>query len=367
MIENAKASIIQSKRFVLKRDIILALVVALTVIAVGVFMGWYNNKVVPPNPAATAHYNQEPNNPLSFMSNWDGPDYLRIAQNGYTNFDQTNFFPLYPLAIKVVHVIISSSLISALLISWASLVGAIYFYLKIIKNLFGVAKNEEALRGLLPFILFPTAIFFLATYTEALFAFLALGAIYFALRRNYLAAGAFLLPTTATHVTGILVWVLVILILLEQKLQITKVIVTGVIGGLGLLAYMVFLQLSFHDFLGFITSQKGHGWLKNSYLDIITQARFLNIIFIILLVLAAVYWWKRRKSFSIYSLLFLLIPIIGRQYGGFNRYVLMAFPLPLMLYGYLRNKKLGYSLVLVLSSILWAYFLFQYAGGYVGG
>jgi len=257
--------------------------------------------------------------------------------------------------------------VSALLLSWFCFAGAIYFYLKIIKLIFNVTDNEEALRGLLFFILFPAAVFFLATYTEALFAFLALGAIYFALRRNYLAAVAFLLPTTATHLTGILVWILVILILLEQKVHISKVIWTAVIGSLGLVSYMIFLQIHFHDFLAFITSQKHHGWLQHSYLDILTQAQFFNIVFMLLLVLAAIYWWHRRKSFSVYSLLFLLIPIVGRQYGGFNRYVLMAFPIPLMLYGYLRRKPVGYSLVVALSAIVWAYFLFQYAGGYIGG
>lgn len=367
MIPRAWAWLVKLKRFVLKRDFVLSIVVALTIVGVGVYMGWYNNKAVLPNPLPITHYSQEPNNPLSFLANWDGADYLQIARSGYTNFNQTNFFPLYPLVIRAVNVVVSSPLISALLISWASLVGAIYFYLKIIKSLFSVPKNDEAARGVLFFILFPTAIFFLAAYTEALFAFLALGAIYFALRRNYLAAGAFLMPTTATHVTGILVWILVILILLEQKTRITKVIVAGILGGLGLLAYMIYLQLRFLNFLDFITSQKGHGWLKHSYIDIITQAQFFNIIFIILIIIAAIYWWKSRKSFSIYSLSFLLIPLIGRQYGGFNRYALMVFPLPLMLYGYFRDKHLGYSLTLVVMTMMWTYFLFQYAGGYLGG
>ncbi len=366
-IANIQTNLTKLKQFVVRKDVVLAIAVAIAVVVGGVFMGWYNNKVVLPNPAVSAHYTQEPTNPLSFMSNWDGPDYLQIAKSGYTAFDQANFYPLYPMLIDLVHFIISSPLVSALLLSWFCFAGAIYFYLKIIKLIFNVADNEEALRGLLFFILFPTAVFFLATYTEALFAFLALGAIYFALRRNYLAAGAFLLLTTATHLTGIMVWILVVLILLEQKVHISKVTWTAVIGSLGLVSYMIFLQIHFHDFLAFITSQKSHGWLQHSYIDILTQAQFFNIVFILLLVLAAIYWWHRQKSFSVYSLLFLLIPIIGRQYGGFNRYVLMAFPIPLMLYGYLRRKPVGYFLVVALSAIIWAYFLFQYAGGYIGG
>ena len=296
---NTRVVCCKLKRFVVSRDYLLAITLAIVVIAGSVFLGWYNNKVVLPNPAVSAHYTQEPTNPLSFMSNWDGPDYLQIAKSGYTAFDQANFYPLYPMLIDLVHFIISSPLVSALLLSWFCFAGAIYFYLKIIKLIFNVADNEEALRGLLFFILFPTAVFFLATYTEALFAFLALGAIYFALRRNYLAAGAFLLLTTATHLTGIMVWILVVLILLEQKVHISKVTWTAVIGSLGLVSYMIFLQIHFHDFLAFITSQKNHGWLQHSYIDILTQAQFFNIVFILLLVLAAIYWWHRQKSFSV--------------------------------------------------------------------
>ena len=368
MIGDAQAYLAKLGRFALKRDLVLSLSVALCVVVGGVFLGWYNNEVVLTNPAVTAHYNEEPTNQLSFMSNWDGPNYLSIEQHGYTSVTQTNFFPLYPLITRLVNVVISSPLDSALAVAWLSFVGAIYFYLRIIKLIFAVKANSEALRGVLLFILFPTAVFFLATYTESLFAFLALGAICHTLRKNYLPAALFLLLVTATHVTGVFVLALVAMMLLEQRAKIISLLGTAVVGSLGLLSYMYFLLTKFHRPFGFISSQvKGHGWLQHGFSNLLTTVDLVNVIFIILLVLAAVYWWRSRKSFSIYSLLFLLIPLVGKQFGGFNRYVLVAFPVELMFYGYLKNKKLGYPIAMTITSIVWVYFLFQYAGGYVGG
>lgn len=355
------------KSYFTKSDLLVAAVITVALIMVGLGLGWYNNRVVPINPAASAHYLSEPNNPLKFMSNWDGPNYLNIAQNGYTSSIQTNFFPLYPLIVRAVHYVIPSFLDSALLVSWICLVGAIYFYLKILRELFTGNDQRRTLQGLLLFILFPTAVFFLATYTESLFAFLALGAIYYALKKRYLLSAAFLGFCTATHITGPLVLALVAMILFEQKLKLSKIIANIVIGSLGLVAYMVFLAHKYHNAWSFITAQKSHGWLSQSYSSVFTTIDAFNLIFIILLIASIFYWWSRRKSFAIYSFLFLCIPIVGHQYGGFNRYVLMAFPVQFMLFNVFKNKAVGYGVIVVLSVIAWTYFLLQYAGGYVGG
>jgi hypothetical protein len=322
---------------------------------------------VPVNPVSSARYLAEPHKPLSFTANWDGPDYLRIANSGYTTTGDTNFFPLYPLLIHVVNYIIGSPLISGLLLSWASFVGAIYYYLRISKILFSTNDNLESLRSAAFFMLFPTAVFMLAVYSEALFAFLALGAIYYALKKNYLLSGIFLMFSTATHITGLFVMVLVAGILLEEKVKLSKIVLNMAISSLGLITYMYYLHEKFHQPLAFLTSQKSHGWLKGGATNFITSAEFLNVIFIILLLVSAVYWWRKRLSFAIYSLLFILIPLLGRQFGGFNRYVLMAFPVPWMLYEYFKNKKSAYAYALAMTTVVWTYFLLQYMGGYVGG
>lgn len=354
----------------MKNDYVLAIAVAAAVIVIGVFFGWYNNRVVLTYPYPHFHYTAEPHNPLSFLSNWDGPDYLSIVKSGYSGLRQANFFPLYPIVIIIVHLIISSVLDSALLVSWASFVGALYFYIKIVKRLFNVSETSELLRALTFFVLFPTGVFLFATYTESLDAMLSLGAIYFALERRWWLAAPLAMLASATHITGMAAVVAVAVILWEQKERWYKILASLAIGSLGLLAYMIFLLRRFHDPLAFLHSQEQiHGWLRSGFSNLLQTVDAFDVLFIVLLGLTMWYWWRRRKSFAVYSLLFLLIPFVGRQFGGFNRYALMAFPLQFMLYDFFRTKKApkaAFPYVAALLAVAWTYVLLQYAGGYVG-
>jgi Gpi18-like mannosyltransferase len=349
-------------------ELLLALCMGLLIIFVGVSLGYENNKVVPANPAVTAHYNVEPTNKLSFMANWDGPIYLRIAHEGYADKHTAGFFPLYPLLISGVNSILGSPLYSALIVSWVAFVGAIYFYIKILKKLFGIKDNFEAMRGALLFILFPTAIFLIAVYTESLFALLALGAIYFALSKKYLPSALFAMFATATHVNGVFVLALIALLLYEQKEKLINILLALVIGSLGLVFFMAFLLVHYHNPLEFVSAQKTNGWLQQGYLHhLASTINFFNLIPIALIGLSVIYWWSRKRSFSIYSALYLCIPLIGGQFWGFNRYSLMAFPFQWMLYEKYRNSKLAYPMIIALFGIFWAYFLLQYVAGYNGG
>lgn len=347
--------------------LVVATVATLCVIALGVFWGWYNNRTVPINSIQLLHYTAEPHNPLSFLANWDGSLYLQLAKSGYATGGDARLFPLYPAFVGTVHELVPSFLDSGLIISWLSFIGASYFYLKILKRLYNIDDNVEALRGLLFFVLFPTGIFLIATFTESLFAFLALGSIYFALQKKFLPSALFAMFSTATHVNGLAVLLFSVLILLEQREKPIKILATAVIGSLGILSYMYALATRYASPFLFIKTQTEHGWLQHGYSNILATVSLVNGIFLLGSVLAAIYWWPRRKSFALYSLTFLCIPLIGRQFGGFNRYMLMAFPLQLMLYEYLRDRRLGYALAAVFFGIFWMFFTLQFAGGYVGG
>lgn len=367
LLERTKSKTAAVASAVVKRDLLLAIVVAVIVIIAGVFLAHQSDGIIPLNADPISHYHGEPNNRLSFFANWDAPDYINIAEHGYQNAANTNFFPLYPVLIRAVNTVIPSALYSALLIAWAGFVGAVYFYIKIAKQLFKITDNREALRALLPFILFPTGVFLFAPYTEGLFGLLALGAIYFALRKQYALAAVGCLLATAMHITGVFVLALVGLLLLEQGVKFSKAAAVVAAGSLGIIAYMIYLKLQFHSALAFVTAQKGHGWLHHSLSGYLAELGAINLLIMLALVAAAIYWWPRRKSFSVYALLFLCIPLIGGQFGGFNRYSLMAFPVPLMFYECLRKRPLGYAVMIAATSVLWAHYLFQYAAGYVGG
>jgi Gpi18-like mannosyltransferase len=354
--------------YVVNNGFLLAVLISLLIILVGLFIGWENNKIVPINPDTLARYTAEPHNPLRYIANWDAPIYLKIAKNGYVNSNQTAFFPLYPFFIHLINSFINSPLYSALAISWTSLVGAIFFYLKIIKRLFKVSNNQDALKAVLLFILYPTAIFLITPYTEALFSCLSLGAIYFALEKKYLTSSLLVLLATATHIDGIFVLILIALISFEQKLAKLKIFTGAFIGSLGLIAYMIFLYVNNHNPFEFISAQRTNGWLHSGYLHhIVSTFNVLDFIPLILLICSIVYWWNRRKSFSIFSLFYLIIPFIGGQFEGFSRYSLMAFPVGFMLYIKFRDNKVVYPVLVSVFAIFWTFFMLRYAGGYTGG
>jgi Gpi18-like mannosyltransferase len=351
-----------------KRELFIAAAVALVLIVMSVGLGYENNKLVLVNPAPSAHYTLEPHNHLSFLSNWDGPIYLSISEHGYTDKIQANFFPLYPILIRAVHVGVPSLLDSGLLVAWACLVGALYYFLKIIKELYRLTSNLEALRGVLCFALFPTGIFLVATYTTSLFAFLALAAIYYALRKNYLAAAIFAALTTATHINGLFVALLIGLILLEEKVHVMKACIAMAVGSLGLVSYIAYQADTFGTPFAFLHAQKLHNWINLSWSHLGSEVVSFNVIFVVLVIASVIYWWRKRKSFSAYSLLYLsIIYISGKDLAGFGRYSLMAFPVEFMLYDYLRDKKTAYAIWLALSAVLWSFVTLRYVGGYTGG
>jgi len=364
-INNLKSKTRSIYKFIIARELLLAMIVTLAIVVVGSAISIENNKIVQLNPVSVSRYTAEPSNKLSFLGNWDGVDYINIAKNGYSSSRLTNFFPLYPMIIRLVNKIISSPLITGLIISWVFMVGAIYYYLKVIKLLFKVDDNLEALRATLLFVLFPSAIYLMAVYTESLFAFLALGAIYYALKKRYLIAGLLTALATITHTNGVFLLILITLILIEEKQRLKNVLVTLVVGSLGIVAYMAYLWAHFNNPLDFIAAQHDHGWLRHSLLNRLGSFSALDIVLGITIIITIIYWWKRRKSFAIYSLLYLLIPLVGGQFGGFPRYTLMIFPIQFMLYDYFRSKKFGYQLLLIVFSVGWTYLLLQFAGGYI--
>jgi Gpi18-like mannosyltransferase len=252
-----------------------------------------------------------------------------------------------------------------LFISWACLVGAIYYYLKIIKLYFKISDNTEALKAVLLFVIFPSGIYLLSVYTESLFALLALGAIYYALQRKYVKAGLLAMLSTATHITGMFLLLLVVLILIEEREKIRNVFITLVVGSLGLISYMTYLLIRYHNPFEFINAQTDHHWLQNALISKLSSFGMVDYALAIIIIITTVYWWKRRKSFAIYSGLFLLIPLIGGQFGGYPRYTLMVFPLQFMLFEHFRNKKFAYTLILIFFAMGWTYLTLQFAAGYI--
>jgi hypothetical protein len=343
---------------------------------------------------------------LNIWAHWDGAWYSRIAAEGYHTVASTAFFPLYPLLMRSLAELFGGPLSLPALSVWGVLLSllalpfAFYFVYNIAREGFG----ERAARAtVLTLALFPTSFFFNAVYTESLFLALSAGSIWaLQVRRDLLLACALAAFATATRNVGIFLLVPLAYEWLRgeagKEYGWGKGVACLALATSGLLAYAAYLWSRSGDLFLFYSAQ-GY-WSRrptgpsNSLTAVFTEAYesleglfrpqpladsaledlmgrlngttdAYNLLFLlfaaVLLVLGV-----RVLSFSLSAYTFLLvIPAVffGKPETplmGFPRYVLVAFPLFIVLAVLLKNRRhLGFWLGLsaALSLVLCAEFV----------
>ncbi len=132
-----------------------------------------------------------------FDTNW----YLEIARDGYVDAGSKVYFPLYPLLIRLVSALVGNAMLAALLISNVALIGALALLYRLSKALFGATSARRAVAY---WLVFPTAFFLFAAYTESLFLFLVLAAFDCARRERWVLAAMFGALAALTRLQGVL-------------------------------------------------------------------------------------------------------------------------------------------------------------------
>lgn len=138
-------------------------------------------------------------------SRWDANNYERIAEFGYRDSETDRvlivFFPLFPLAIRIVHFFGPGYALSGEIVSFVASVGAGYFLQALIAKDGG--DDAESERSLWYMSLFPTAYFFAMPYTEALFLVLVTGSFLAARNERWAWAGVLGMLACLTRLQGI--------------------------------------------------------------------------------------------------------------------------------------------------------------------
>ncbi len=149
-------------------------------------------------------------NPIPFHAKWDSFWYLDIAQNGYSfkgpeKLSNIVFFPFYPLLIWAVSFLAGGNFVLAgWILSCLFVFLALFYFFKLVKEFHPEINPYLPLVFLL---IFPTAFFLNAIYTESLFLFLSLATFYYGLNKKFLLGGIFGLLASLTRVTGILLFI----------------------------------------------------------------------------------------------------------------------------------------------------------------
>ncbi|AKM79459.1 MAG: hypothetical protein UX85_C0005G0012 [Candidatus Beckwithbacteria bacterium GW2011_GWB1_47_15] len=321
---------------------------------------------------------------LWFWGNFDGVHYLNIAHVGYQYGLTQAFFPVYPLLIKYLGLLLTNPLATGLIISLASLAGFLYFFIKL--GLLDYPQDKIRWAVIL-LLTFPTAFFFFAIYTESLFFFLSAAALYLARKKKFFYSVIFAGVASATKLVGIF---LLPAILIEywrtvKKSNWPKAASLSLLGSSGLLLYLGYLGKHFGDFLIFIHSQPGFGagrQVDKIIMPYQVTARYFKMFlgvspgneiypvlvfeFLISLLFFGLIIWAAYKKFRLSYLAFivpsLLLPTFTGSFSSMPRYALAGFPLFFFLAAKLNRKARLVTAVIFLSLSAWAFI--RFARGY---
>ena len=350
---------------------------------------------------------------MNLWSHWDGEHYVALAASGYLqppNNASPAFFPLYPLLMRSSAELfggpasLPSLSVWGVLISLLALPFALYFVYRIAEEGWGTRVAQGTVLAL---AFFPTSFFLNAVYTESLFLALSAGSLWAArVRKDLLLACALAAFATATRNVGVFLIVPLAYEWLKggagRDYGPWRGAACLALAFSGLLGYSAYLWLRFGDPFLFYTQQgrwnreatdplttlydasvrAGEGVWALFDPDLLADpsmgriadhlgaaANFYNLLFLCLAAVLLVVG-LRELPFSLNAYAFLLI-LPAAFFGtpdfplmGLPRYMLVAFPLFVVLGVLLKNRRLlggwlilsgGASLVLCALFVSWRF------------
>ncbi|CAA9241591.1 MAG: hypothetical protein AVDCRST_MAG42-1732 [uncultured Chthoniobacterales bacterium] len=318
---------------------------------------------------------------VNMWSRWDAGWYHSIAEYGYHfspgKQSNTAFFPLYPMLMRVAHLMVPGTtdlswFIAGMIVSHAALLTALFYLVLLVRIDFDQAT---ATRTALYVLVFPTTVFLSAVYSESLFMAATAAAFYYARKNRWLVAGICAGAATLTRSPGILLGLPLLLEYLQQRNYRWRDIRPNVLA-LGLMplclaGLMLYFYWRFGNLLATRDAQLawGHGWgsltwpwkpfirffehafVTNDMINVGFGALALS-----LTVFAAM---KLRLSYGVYAVSCYLFVTAWGSLDSIPRYMLAIFPafIGLALLGRNRGFDRAY---LIAASGLGAFFMIRF-------
>lgn len=303
--------------------------------------------------------------PVPLHAKWDSSWYLGIAQNGYSfqgpeKLSNIVFFPLYPFLIRLTSFLTMGNLILAgWILSCIFLFFALVFLFKLVKEFH---KPINPYLPVLFLLIFPTAFFLNAVYTESLFIFLSLAVFYYCLKKKFLWAGLFGFFAALTRVTGILLFIPLLWEYLKiynfnfirsLRLRVLPLILVPI----GTLSFFLYHYFKFGDFFLFfkVESWWGRAFKLNlSHFSLFSNPAIVNFcldVLMVIFVLVVIFFVFKnlRISYGLYMLATIVVALGTGTLMSIGRYILVLFPI-YILAGSIKNQYLQRAWIF--SSIL---------------
>jgi len=318
----------------------------------------------------------------SLHARWDSFWYLDVAQNGYSvgqnSWELSNivFFPLYPFLIKIISFFTFGNVIFA---AWLS---SVFFLFLGLFYLFKLVKEfHPEINPYLPVIfllVFPTAFFLNAVYTESLFLFLSVATFYYARKKNFVYAGIFGLLSSLTRITGVLLFIPLIWEYLKNynfhlKPAFNLKILPIFLVPLGTFGFFLYHYFKFGNFFLFLEIQKNWGRafaFQKDHFDFFSNPAIVNFcldaLFIIFVLVVLYFVFKKlRASYGLYMLATLIVVLSTGTFMSIGRYILVLFPIYILLAS-IKNQFIRQSWIFA-STLFLAMYIILFVNNYWAG
>lgn len=317
---------------------------------------------------------------------WDATRFLVTADAGYDGpgsfANSYAFFPLFPLIVRALGVVGISGPLAGLLISALSSWVALAFLYKLAADELGAAGGR---RAALYLAIFPTAVFLIAPYSEALFLAGAIPAFFFARRARWHLVGPPAAIAMGTRFAGVFLLLGLVAEALRQKdLSLRDALnaaLAVVIGLLPLLGYATFLAQVKGDPFYFVTDQR-LGWGRafvgpvTAFTNTIdrwddpTQSTSFLVAYRVEVIAAAVGAWfvawavaKREWGYAVFMGSLLGVLLTSSEYISVPRILLTFFPAFVFMAGATLNRPRLHDVYLMVSTTIAALGVIVYTRG----
>lgn len=316
---------------------------------------------------------------ISLHSRWDSIWYLDIASNGYLfngvgKLSNIVFSPVYPALTAIISLFtFGNAVLAGWIISSVSLIIACAFVYKLVKEFHPFVDPYQVVFFLL---IFPTAFFLNAVYTESLFLALSLAAFYFALKKNFLLAGVIGFIASLTRISGILIFIPIAWEYYEavglKRLFNLKFLPIMLIP-FGTFCFFLYHYLAFGDWLLFFKVESWWGRqfiLNKDYFNLSSYPAVINfsldLTFTILAFIATALSFKKLSvSYGLYMLSTLVFVLSSGTMMSIGRYILVLFPIYILAASF-KNQLLKQALVMV-SILLFGMYITLFVNNYWAG
>lgn len=194
-----------------------------------------------------------------FGSRWDTGFYVSIVEEGYVlegaDLPSVAFFPLLPLLMAAVRLVVGDAVVAGLLVVNASLLGAAILFYRLVADELGASTATRATWYLL---IFPASLFGSALYTESVFLLAAVGALLAARRNRWGWAAVAGFASALARLHGVIVAVVLAVEWWDRRRRgaVPRPAAWGLLSSaappLGTLAFMAYCRWRFGNPLAFV-------------------------------------------------------------------------------------------------------------------